>query len=123
MAFASKNWVIDLINKVLKKKSASTITTLWTGELSTNGNIVLSDDYSNYDIMVFEFNGSSSNTDYQQEYRMFLTDNVVINKENQFLITGYSSEYVQFYYTDSKTINIKIRSGSFRFISVKGIKF
>lgn len=123
MAFASKNWVIDLINKVLKKKSASTITTLWTGELSTNGNIVLSDDYSNYDIIVFEFNGSSSNTDYQQEYRMFLTDNVVINKENQFLITGYSSEYVQFYYTDSKTINIKIRNGSFRFISVKGIKF
>ena len=53
MAFASKNWVIDLINKVLKKKSASTITTLWTGELSTNGNIVLSDDYSNYDIIVF----------------------------------------------------------------------
>lgn len=123
MAFASKNWVIDLINKVLKKKSASVITTLWTGELSTNGNIVLSDDYSNYDIIVFEFNGSSSNTDYQQEYRMFLTDNVVINKESQFLITGYSSEYVQFYYTDSKTINIKIRSGSFRFISVKGIKF
>ena len=123
MAFASKNWVIDLINKVLKKKSASTITTLWTGELSTNGNIVLSDDYSNYDIIVFEFNGSSSNTDYQQEYRMFLTDNVVINKENQFIITGYSSEYVQFYYTDSKTINIKIRNGSFRFISVKGIKF
>ena len=123
MAFASKNWVIDLINKVLKKKSASTITTLWTGELSTNGNIVLSDDYSNYDIIVFEFNGSSSNTDYQQEYRMFLTDNVVINKENQFIITGSSSEYVQFYYTDSKTINIKIRNGSFRFISVKGIKF
>ena len=123
MAFASKNWVIDLINKGLKKKSASAITTLWTGELSTNGNIVLSDDYSNYDIIVFEFNGSSSNTDYQQEYRMFLTDNVVINKESQFLITGYSSEYVQFYYTDSKTINIKIRSGSFRFISVKGIKF
>ena len=122
MAFASKNWVLDLINKVLKKKSASAITTLWTGELSTNGNIVLSDDYSNYDIIVFEFNGSSSNTDYQQEYRMFLTDNVVINKENQFLITGYSSEYVQFYYTDSKTINIKIRNGSFRFISVKGIQ-
>ena len=123
MAFASKNWVIDLINKVLKKKSASTITTLWTGELSTNGNIILSDDYSNYDIIVFEFNGSSSNIDYQQEYRMFLTDNVVINKESQFLITGYSNEYVQFYYTDSKTINIKIRHGSFRFISVKGIKF